>query len=71
MVAVEAGRSASAVGNRNATNASTMDGDSSKVKEQRQYLLGVKNIGGNDREIDVDLLLYGSKSSESLSEPCA
>ena len=36
--------------------------------KQRQYTLGVKHIGGNDREIDVDLLLYGSKSSESLSD---
>ena len=45
-----------------------MDGNNKGKPQQRQYLLGVKNIGGNDREIDVDLLFCGSRSSESLSD---
>ncbi len=36
--------------------------------QQRKYILGVKNLGGDVREIDVDLLLCGSRSSESLSD---
>ena len=41
------------------------------VPVKRDYMLGVKRLGNNDREIDVDFLLYGMYLNRKIHTFCS